>query len=119
MIDFLSGNRFSIISIIGVVLFFLFGIQTKRINSAKKKVEEQKGVIKDLTKVSETQKKVVEDYESEKGRFIKQKGDVLEEIAPEINKVKDIPEAEKKPLSDTVKKAASSQADRINARKKK
>jgi predicted Holliday junction resolvase-like endonuclease len=118
MLKLFGANGWSFIIAVIVFVLGLLGIQTKRINSAKKKVEEQEGVIHNLSQQAENQKKVVQEAEDQKGKIVKQKGDALEEIVPEIGKMQDIPKDEQQPLGDDVKKAAKAQAERIKAKTK-
>lgn len=119
MLELLGISGGSIWAVIAVILGLLgiIGIQSKRISSAKKKDDEKKEVIQHLFQQDRDQKKVLEEHEQEQGKIVKQKGEVLEEIVPEIKEVQDMPEEDKKPLSNTVKAAAKSQVDRINKRR--
>jgi hypothetical protein len=120
MLDLLGISGGSIWAAVLVVVGLLataLGIQSKRLSSAKKKADEKEEVIQHLSQQAGDQNKVLKKHEEEQGKIVKQKGEVLEEIVPEIKEIQNMPEEDKKELSPTIKKAAKSQVERINKRR--
>lgn len=112
-----GGSIWAAVLVIVGLLATALRIQSKRISSAKKKADEKEEVIQHLSQQAGDQNKVLKKHEEEQGKIVKQKGEVLEQIVPEIKEIQDMPEEDKKPLSNTVKAAAKSQVDRINKRR--
>lgn len=100
------------------LLLALLGVKNGQLAKERKKVSDQKEVIQHLSEQGETQKKVVQGAEDAKGEFAKRVEQAAEELGVAIKEVKDIPQAEQKPLSEPVKQAAKAQAARIKARRK-
>ena len=120
MLDiFGSGNIWAAVAVIISLLLGALGIQTGRVKSAKRKAEDEKRRADEAERQKAQQQQVVTESEERKAEFVKQKDDVISEIVPEVQKVQAMDDADKKPLSDTVKAAAKAQAERIKKRRTK
>lgn len=122
MIEFIKSLISSQWGIVGVVIALLLGalgIQTKRVKSNKQKAEDEKAHAEYEKRLRQQQQQLVVDSEKAKDEFVEQSDDIVGQIVPEVNKVKDIPAEQQKPLSDPVKDMAKAQAERINKRRAK
>lgn len=122
MIEFIRSLISSQWGIVGVVIALLLGalgIQTKRVKSNKQKAEDEKSHAEYEKRLRQQQQQLVVDSEKAKDEFVEQSDDIVGQIVPEVNKVKDIPAEQQKPLSDPVKDMAKAQAERINKRRAK
>lgn len=122
MIEFIKSLISSQWGIVGVVIALLLGalgIQTKRVKSNKQKAEDEKAHAEYEKRLRQQQQQLVVDSEKAKDEFVGKRDDIVGQIVPEVNKVKDIPAEQQKPLSDPVKDMAKAQAERINKRRAK
>ena len=120
MLDILGGgNIWALVAVVVGILLGALGIQTGRVKSAKRKAEDEKKRADESERQRARQQQVVTESEEHKVEFVKQKNDVISEIVPEVQKVQSMDDADKKPLSDTVKAAAKAQAERIKKRRTK
>ena len=122
MIEFVKSLISSQWGIVGVVIALLLGalgIQTKRVKSNKQKAEDEKSHAEYEKRLRQQQQQLAMESEKAKDEFVEQSDDIVGQIVPEVNKVKDIPSEQQKPLSDPVKDMAKAQAERINKRRAK
>jgi len=119
LLKFLSGNPWTALVAIVVVLLGALGIQNKRVKSAKQKADDEKQKAQQSEDEKKQQQEVVKQTEQATAEFVGEKDEVVGEIVPEIEKVKDIPQEEQHELSDKVKEAAKAQVERINKRRAK
>lgn len=112
-----AADNFSVVfgGIVTVLLAVLFGIN----KSQKKTITKQKTENKQLADTNEKQRKVVKTTEKVGGEVKEKQGETAKVLAPEIAKATAIPKDETNHLSGTVKDLASSQAKRIQQRRKK
>ncbi len=119
ILKFLSNNGLAVIVSIIVVLLGALGIQTKRVKSAKQKADDKKQKAEQAENTLKKQQGVITNHEIAVSEFNEEKKEVVSEIVPEIEKVKNIPKEEQRELSDKVKEAAKAQVERINKRRAK
>jgi xanthosine utilization system XapX-like protein len=94
-------------------------VQSSRLKKAKQKVEDEKAHAEYEKRLRQQQQQVVAEAERSKDEFAAKKDEAVSEVVPEIGKVKDIPQEERKELSEPVKAAAKAQVERINKRRAK
>lgn len=119
ILKFLSNNGLAVLVSIIVILLGALGIQGKRVKSAKEKAKEETQKAQQSEDEKKQQQEVVKQAEQATAEFVGEKDEVVGEIVPEIEKVKDIPKEEQHELSDKVKEAAKAQVERINKRRAK
>ncbi len=94
-------------------------VQSSRLKNAKQKAEDEKAHAEYEKRLRQQQQQVVAEAERSKDEFAAKKDEAVSEVVPEIGKVKDIPQEERKELSEPVKGMAKAQVERINKRRAK
>lgn len=115
----LFRNPWAVTLLLSVAGLLGISVQSKRLKKAKQKVEDEKAHAEYEKRLRQQQQQLVVDSEKAKDEFVEQSDDIVGQIVPEVNKVKDIPTEQQKPLSDPVKDTAKAQAERINKRRAK
>lgn len=115
----LFKNPWAVSLIFAVAGLFGFSVQSKRLKKAKRKAEDEKAHAEYEKRLRQQQQQVVAEAEQSKDEFAAKKDEAVSEVVPEIGKVKDIPQEERKELSEPVKGMAKAQAERIAKRRAK